>query len=70
MLVGNNENEISLFAVILGSTSNLASPMLKMANMIFGCPSGTAAKARGDNKVKSWRYMYAGDWPNQKLADG
>jgi hypothetical protein len=70
MLVGNNANEISLFSVILGSTSNLASPMMTMANSIFTCPSGVAAKARADNKVKSWRYLYAGDWPNQKLADG
>jgi len=69
MLVGNNANEIALFASILGQT-NLTSPLLKVANGAFGCPSGTAAKARSDKGVKAWRYLYAGDWPNQFLAPG
>jgi cholinesterase len=70
MLVGNNANEVSLFSVILGSTSMLPSSMMGMANSIFTCPSANAAKARADNKVKSWRYLYSGDWPNQKIAEG
>lgn len=69
MLVGNNANELALFASILGQT-NLQSPLLKVANGAFGCPSGIAGKARQDNKVKSWRYLYAGEWPNQDLAPG
>jgi carboxylesterase type B len=70
MLVGNNANEIALFAVILGQNSMLSSPMLKAAGGAFGCPSGSAAKARADNKVKSWRYLYAAEWPNQIIAPG
>jgi len=69
MLVGNNANELSLFASILGSNT-FDSPMIKIANGAFGCPSGVAAKARTDAKVKAWRYLFAGDFPNQKLADG
>src|ERR1700760_3569253 len=68
MLVGNNANEVALFLVILEQTSLLSNPMLKMANGAFSCPSGTAAKARSDKKVKSYRYLYAGEWPNQQLA--
>jgi len=68
MLVGNNANEIALFMVILGQTSGLQSPLLSVANGAFSCPSGTAAKARSDNKVKAYRYLYAGEWPNQSIA--
>jgi carboxylesterase type B len=68
MLVGNNDNEIALFAVILGQTAMLSSPTIKAAGGAFGCPSGSAAKARADNKVKSWRYLYAAEWPNQLIA--
>ncbi|KAF2422167.1 alpha/beta-hydrolase, partial [Tothia fuscella] len=70
MLVGNNGNEISLFTVILGITSGLSSPLYRYANAIFNCPSGSAAVARMQNKVKAWRYLYSGSWPNQNLADG
>jgi cholinesterase len=70
MLVGNNANEAALFAVILGQTSGLQSPLMKMAGAAFGCPSGSAAKARVDNKVKAWRYLYSGEWPNQEIAKG
>ena len=68
MLVGNNANELSLFAVILNQQSLLKSPMLTTANSVFACPSSSAAKARSDNKVKVWRYLYAGEWPNMSLG--
>jgi cholinesterase len=70
MLVGNNANEISLFSVILGSTAGLSSSIYQYANAAFNCPSGSAATTRSQAKVKAWRYLYAGDWPNKKLAEG
>jgi carboxylesterase type B len=49
---------------------NLQSPLLGMGNGAFSCPSRNAAKARIDNKVRSWRYLYGGEWPNLSIAPG
>jgi cholinesterase len=68
MLVGNNANEIALFMVILNQVSALSSPLLSVANGAFSCPSGTAAQARTNAGVKAYRYLYAGEWPNQEIA--
>jgi cholinesterase len=68
MLVGNNAHEINLFTVILGQTPSPA--LASLSGGAFGCPSADAAKARSDNKVKAWRYLYAGEWPNQMIAPG
>jgi cholinesterase len=68
MLVGNNANEIALFMVILNQVSALSSPLLSIANGAFSCPSGTAAQARTNAGVKAYRYLYAGEWPNQEIA--
>lgn len=74
VLVGNNANEISLFSVILGQSKGLEDPfisyVLGLGNSIFHCPSGDVAKARANNKVPVWRYQYAGDFPNLKIAEG
>jgi carboxylesterase type B len=70
LLVGNNANEAAMFAVILGETTGLKSPALQLASAGFSCPAGDAAKARIDNKVKAWRYVYSGEWPNQDIASG
>jgi len=67
MLVGNNKNEVTLFMVLLNQTSLIESPLLGLAGGLFGCPAGQAAKARVDNGVKAWRYLYAGEWPNQEI---
>ncbi|TID22676.1 hypothetical protein E2P81_ATG01804 [Venturia nashicola] len=68
MLVGNNANEIALFMVILNQVSALGSPLLSMANGVFSCPSGAAAQARTNARIKAYRYLYAGEWPNQDIA--
>jgi cholinesterase len=68
MLVGNNANEIALFMVILNQVSALSSPLLSIANGAFSCPSGTAAQARTNAGVKAYRYLYAGEYPNQEIA--
>jgi hypothetical protein len=54
--------------VILNQTSILNTPVMGMLGGVFGCPSANAAKARVDNKVKVWRYLYSGEWPNQEIA--
>jgi cholinesterase len=66
MLVGNNAHEINLFTIILGQPASKS--LATVAGGVFNCPSGDAAKARADNKVKAWRYLYAGEWPNQMIA--
>jgi cholinesterase len=66
MLVGNNAHEINLFTVILGQTPSTS--MASIAGGVFSCPAADAAKARSANKVKAWRYLYAGEWPNQMIA--
>lgn len=68
MLVGNNANEIALFMVILNQVSALSSPLLSIANGAFSCPTGIAAQARTNAGVKAYRYLYAGEWPNQDIA--
>lgn len=68
MLVGNNANEIALFMVILNRDSALSSPIFSAVNGVFSCPSGTAAQARTNAGVKAYRYLYAGEWPNQDIA--
>jgi cholinesterase len=66
MLVGNNAHEINLFTLILGIPTTKS--MGSIAGGAFGCPSADAAKARSAKNVKSWRYLYSGEWPNQMIA--
>jgi carboxylesterase type B len=64
MLVGNTNNEGATFAGKSGGGTSPAS----MTMGVFNCPSATAAKARVDAGVPAWRYLYAGEWPNQTLG--
>jgi cholinesterase len=67
VLIGNTENEMATFAGMLGKGSALGSLSPKALNVIFSCPAGTVAKGRAP-VVPTWRYSYAGDFPNQNLT--
>ncbi|KAF2402642.1 alpha/beta-hydrolase [Trichodelitschia bisporula] len=77
MLVGNNDNEAGLFAVLAQAgaagaaakaPSTSSSLAIELGNLRFTCPAGDAAKARRDAGVSAWRYRYAGEWPNQNIG--
>lgn len=61
MLVGNTNNEGATFAKESkeGGANTLG---------VFQCPAANAARARADAGVPVWRYLYAGEWPNQQLG--
>jgi cholinesterase len=67
VLIGNTENEMATFAGMLGKGGALGSISPKALNVIFSCPAGTVAKGRAP-VVPTWRYSYAGDFPNQFLT--
>jgi len=66
VLIGNTENEMATFAGMLGGAASSIPP--KALNAIFSCPAGTVAKGRAAAQVPTWRYSYAGDYPNQVLS--
>lgn len=37
-------------------------------NLAFSCPADTAASGRIENGVPAWRYVYAGEFPNQDIG--
>jgi carboxylesterase type B len=61
VLVGNTNNEGATF-----SKENKAGGPGTLGT--FQCPAARAAKARSDVRVPVWRYLYAGEWPNQQLG--
>jgi hypothetical protein len=69
VFVGSNQNEGSLFLIILGIKTPLDNPIFGLlSTSTFTCPSDIAAKNRGANNVKNWRYYYAGRFPNQDIG--
>jgi carboxylesterase type B len=65
-LIGNTENESASF--IRGN--NIPAAARKGFDFIFICPAGSVAKARTEKKIPTWRYSYAGDFPNQFTSTG
>ncbi|KAF2417115.1 alpha/beta-hydrolase [Tothia fuscella] len=69
MLVGNNQNEGSIFLIILGLKVPLNSPIYsQLSTSTFTCPSASAAAARAAQKIPVWRYYFAGRFPNQDIG--
>lgn len=79
LLVGNNDNEAGLFAVLAGAgttkgpapaVNSSAAPAYNatMSDAFFTCPSGISASARRDQDVPSWRYRYAGEFANTAIG--
>lgn len=69
VFVGSNQNEGSLFLIILGIKVPLDTPIFGLlSTSTFTCPSDVAAKARVANNIKTWRYYYAGVFPNQNIG--
>jgi hypothetical protein len=67
--VGSNQNEGSLFLIILGIKVPLDTPIFGLlSTSTFTCPSDLAAKARVAKNIKTWRYYYAGVFPNQDIG--
>jgi cholinesterase len=58
ILVGNTNNE--------GATTG-ATP-LSLSSKLSNCPSHLAALVRRNANVPAWRYIYAGEFPNQSLG--
>jgi cholinesterase len=55
--------------IILGIKVPLDTPIFGLlSTSTFTCPSDGAAKARIANKIKAWRYYYAGQFPNQDIG--
>ncbi|KAF2674097.1 alpha/beta-hydrolase [Microthyrium microscopicum] len=63
VLIGNVENEMITF--IRGNS--VSASFKKSLTAVFSCAAATVAKAR-TTKVPTWRYSYAGDYPNQNTA--
>jgi cholinesterase len=61
VLAGNANNEGATFAKEIreGGANTVCA---------FHCPAANAAVARSDAGVPAWRYLYAGEWPNQQLG--
>ncbi|KAF1816769.1 alpha/beta-hydrolase [Eremomyces bilateralis CBS 781.70] len=58
MLVGNVNNEGASSGTQPGS----------LVSLLRNCPSSAAARARRAAGVPAWRYLYAGEFPNQSLG--
>jgi cholinesterase len=71
-MIGNNDFEAGLFALIGGAANIKISPNIwSVFNAaVFTCPVARAAGMRVAHKVPTWRYMYFGDWPNTNLMAG
>jgi hypothetical protein len=80
MLIGSNNNEAGFYQLLAsaqkgGSRPKTPSPSASpstgrpplLANMI-GCGPHAAALARRAQNISAWRYLYAGDWPNQNMG--
>jgi cholinesterase len=63
-LIGNTENESATFM----RGNNIPAAAKKGMESIFICPAGSVAKARTEKKIPTWRYSYAGDFPNQQTS--
>jgi carboxylesterase type B len=74
MLIGSNDYEFGLFAALVGydsillGTGNLAGLPMAMVNMLYACGTVVAANARYKAGVNTWRYRYAGDFPNMNIT--
>jgi hypothetical protein len=69
IFVGSNQNEGSIFLIILGIKVPLDTPIFGLlSTSTFTCPSDVAAKARVAKNIKTWRYYYAGRFPNQDIG--
>ena len=76
MLVGNNNNEGGFYQ-LLGAAQGAGpkgSPSPKSGGAppslmnLIGCGSSGAALARRAQGISAWRYLYAGEWPNQDIG--
>jgi cholinesterase len=76
MLVGNTNNEGGLYELIARVTpgrpapppgSFSSSPMGVMTSRI-GCGTHAAARTRRVQGINAWRYLYAGEYPNQNIS--
>ena|ERR1700712_1952980 len=74
MLIGSNKFEFGLFAALIGydsillGTGNLAGLPMAMVDMLYTCSNLVAAKSRSKAGVNTWRYNYAGDFPNMNMT--
>lgn len=69
LLVGANDNEERLYGAGAALSGHpLPSKLKELINNDFSCPGADAARYRVSNRVKAWRYLYVGDWPNLNLS--
>jgi cholinesterase len=66
MLVGSAINENGFYQ-LLAKSRGQSGTGASNANMI-GCGPGPAAAARRAQGVNAWRYVYAGEYPNQDIG--
>jgi cholinesterase len=64
LLIGNTEYEM---ATILRS-NKIPARLKKKLNVLFSCPTGNIAAERTRKRIATWRFSYAGDYPNQVIA--
>ncbi|KAF2429759.1 putative carboxylesterase [Tothia fuscella] len=74
MLVGSAGNENGFYQLLAKSRNATAVPGSAPAAApsfnanIIGCGASPAATARRTHGVNAWRYVYAGEWPNQDIG--
>lgn len=72
MLVGNANNENGFYQLLARSRNETSrpdtSPVSTFNANTIGCGPGPAATARRGAGVPAWRYVYAGEFPNQDIG--
>jgi len=70
ILIGNNDDESTLFAVQAELQNQTASASAIATGNLqsFTCPSGSRANASVAANLATWRYRYFGEFPNTELT--